>query len=72
MPGIKGDQSHLFPLPQLSLCIKSTESQTLINSTQQQQTAGGCHSHMLFIGLPSWIFAYKLDLTNAYWYKQTG
>lgn len=72
MPGIKTAQSHLFPLSQLSLPMKSTKSQILINSTQQQQTTAGCHSHMLFAGMPSWILAYKLDLTNAYCYKQTS
>lgn len=65
MPGIK--EAHLFPLPRLSLSTKSTGSQTLINSTQQQQTTAGCHSHMTLIGMPGWILAYKLDLTNAYW-----
>lgn len=68
-PGIKEAQSHLFhslgfPFPQRA------QSQTLINSAQHQQSTAGCHSHRLFIGMPSWILAYKLDLTDAYWYKQ--
>lgn len=67
MPGIEDAQSHLFSVPWLCLSTRSTESQTLINSTQQQQTAAGCHSHMLFIGMLSWISAYKPDLTHAYW-----